>query len=804
MIEAGTTLDGRFLLDRELGRGGMGIVYKARDTVLDRPVAIKVLKNVGDPALARKIRLEAQITARLSHPHVVGLFDIREAEQTSYIVMEIVEGSSFQGKFKELALPARLRIAAETAEALEYAHRQGVIHRDVKPANILLDAEDRAKLSDFGLSIRSEDARAGGTIQGTPLYMSPEQAQGKKTDHRTDLYALGVILYECAAGVPPFAGPIAAVMSQHVGSEPEPLDRRAPGVDPELARLAHALMAKSPDRRPASGKAVADALRGILARSSGNEAQATSSPADPPAQQPAAAVAAPSKGTSAKGTSAAKATGETPPLARKLADLVEAGPLALTPEQRFLAGHYLAYLLGGSRREGIFGSRPLDARNADRARLLLALPSLMLRKGSDEAVAEAAELFEKRVEVRSVLSPAIAIKYLLARRGDARRKQFRELRERLLQASPYAQKHLVDSNGALNPGMPQDLDDLAIFAPKRFEVDDALVARWNRLAEVWRASPDYRRSVLRYATLNAWKDPAHIQLWPEVIDPLLERARWQRRRRTKIEAVWENIGGKILHIPDAAAGLQFDREYARAIPKDIVEDLDPDQEVFEEDIEEELEPADIPPSSSSSSSSEAARVPIDEADEYDAPAAQPRLAVSRKALDQIIGDTAEPGPDGLIPLERPEPYRFTLGELRGLYNDAAQRNAGGPAGQKHLRIGPYRIDVVPSYRGRSAGEVAIVGPGCRIDLNTPSIKLSKESSQRAVLAAWLYRDQSLAITHLDYKSSQQYAFYYAPTRSRAMFHDPGELNHALYERRMEVPERVREVLSKRYRPSGAE
>lgn len=792
MIEAGTTLDGRFLLDRELGRGGMGIVYKARDTLLDRPVAIKVLKNVADPALARKVRLEAQITARLHHPHVVGLFDIREAKEASYIVMEIVEGRSFHGKFKELSLTERLRIAAETAEALEYAHRQGVIHRDVKPANILLDAEDRAKLSDFGLSIRTEDAAAGRTVQGTPLYMSPEQAQGKKTDHRTDLYALGVILYECAAGAPPFAGPIAAVMSQHVGADPEPLGGRVPGVDPELARLAHALLAKSPDRRPASGKAVADTLREIIARSSAGAAQVA-------APAPAAGAATP-----ARASSATKATGETPPLARKLADLVEAGPLALTPEQRFLAGHYLAYLLGGSRHAGIFGSRPLDARNADRARLLLALPSMLLRKGSDEAVAEAAELFEKRIEVRPVLSPAIAIKYLLARRGDARRKQFRELRERLLQASPYAQKHLVDANGALNPGMPQDLDDLRIFAPKRFEVDDSLVARWNRLADAWRSSPDYRRSVLRYATLNAWKDPAHAQFWPEVIDPLLERARWQRGRRTKFEAIWEHIGGKILHIPDAAAGPRFDREYARAIPKEIAEDLEPDREAFEEDIEDELEPPGPLPDPSTSLA-EPARIPIDDADDYDAPAhPQSRLAVSRKALDQIIGDTAEPAADGLTPLERPEPYRFTLGELRGQYNEAAQRSAGGPSGQKHLRIGPYRIDVVPSYRGRSAGEVAIVGPGCRIDLNTPSIKLSKESSQRAVLAAWLYRDHSLAITHLDYKSSQQYAFYYAPTRSRAMFHDLGELNHALYERKMEVPERVREVLSKRYRPSGSE
>ena len=176
----GTTLNQRFTLDKELGRGGMGAVYRATDTILQRTVAIKVLRERTDDQVGRKLRLEAQILARLVHDNVVRLYDFGEADGTYYFVMEEVDGPSFVRRWKQVTLPERLRIIAQTADALDYAHHQGVIHRDIKPANVLLTSLDQAKLSDFGLSLIADETQVSGTIKGTPHYMSPEQAKGRQ------------------------------------------------------------------------------------------------------------------------------------------------------------------------------------------------------------------------------------------------------------------------------------------------------------------------------------------------------------------------------------------------------------------------------------------------------------------------------------------------------------------------------------------------------------------------------------------------------------------------------------------------
>ncbi len=262
----GTTLNQRFTLDKELGRGGMGAVYRATDLVLGRPVAIKVLKDRGGEEVGRKIRLEAQILARLVHEHIVRIYDFGEADGLYYFVMEEVDGSSFFRKSRSLDLPGRLRVLAQVADALDYAHHQGVIHRDVKPANVLLTRSDSARLSDFGLSVLMEaNTDDPGVIRGTPSYMSPEQAQGRRLDHRTDLYSLGVMLYECAVGSPPFAGPSFAVIASHAGATPDPPRSRNPEVSPDLEALILRLLAKSPDARPSSGAAVAEMIRDLLA-----------------------------------------------------------------------------------------------------------------------------------------------------------------------------------------------------------------------------------------------------------------------------------------------------------------------------------------------------------------------------------------------------------------------------------------------------------------------------------------------------------------------------------------------------------
>ena len=176
-------------------------------------------------------------------------------------------GRAMQRRGKHLPLVERLRIGAQVADALDYAHQQGVIHRDVKPANVLLTAADQAKLSDFGLSLIAEHGDASGTVRGTPHYMSPEQARGKRIDHRSDLYSLGIMLYESVVGATPFLGPPLAIMAQHIHEAPRAAPRaRNPEISPTLEALILRLLAKDPADRFASGKLVAQALREEIAR----------------------------------------------------------------------------------------------------------------------------------------------------------------------------------------------------------------------------------------------------------------------------------------------------------------------------------------------------------------------------------------------------------------------------------------------------------------------------------------------------------------------------------------------------------
>ena len=169
MIEIGTTLNQRFLLEKELGRGGMGAVYSATDQVLQRKVAIKVLKEQSGEEVGKRLRLEAQIAARLLHDNVVRIYDFGQAEAAYFLVMEEVDGTSYSKRWRHLPLTERLRILAQVAEALDYAHHQGVVHRDIKPANVLVTASDVPKLSDFGLSMIG---RAGGPIGSRPGHAS--------------------------------------------------------------------------------------------------------------------------------------------------------------------------------------------------------------------------------------------------------------------------------------------------------------------------------------------------------------------------------------------------------------------------------------------------------------------------------------------------------------------------------------------------------------------------------------------------------------------------------------------------------
>jgi serine/threonine-protein kinase len=224
-------LGDRYTLERELGRGGMATVYLAQDRKHDRQVAIKVLRPELSVTLgSERFLREIQIEARLNHPHILPLHDSGQANGFLYYVMPYVEGESLRDRLKRegpLPVDESLQISKEVASALDYAHDAGLVHRDIKPENILLSA-GKAVVADFGIARAVDEAggeqlTATGMSVGTPAYMSPEQAAGEKEiDARTDLYALGCVLYEMLTGEPPFAGPSPqAVMARKV-SEPAP------------------------------------------------------------------------------------------------------------------------------------------------------------------------------------------------------------------------------------------------------------------------------------------------------------------------------------------------------------------------------------------------------------------------------------------------------------------------------------------------------------------------------------------------------------------------------------------------------
>ena len=586
----GTTLNQRFTLEKELGRGGMGAVYRASDQVLHRTVAIKVLKEQTGEEVGRRIRLEAQILARLVHDNVVRLYDFGESDGIYYLVMEEVVGSSYQKRWKHLPLIERLRICAQVADALAYAHQQGVIHRDVKPANVLLTGSDQAKLSDFGLSKIAEHGDESGTVKGTPHFMSPEQARGKRLDPRSDLYSLGIMLYESVVGETPFQGPPLAIMAQHVRGVPEPPRARNPAITPSLEALILRMLAKEPSDRPASGLVVAAALREEIVRfpmvvgqdlfpgqTQSSEVEVGPMVIDAPSQvsadTPTMAAQAPvlAAGNSVSATTLSpEVLRATPELVREMLEAVLAEPITLSPDERYLCGHYLAYLLGGARRRGPLLRRKLDPKNADRARLLLGLTAVLVGNPAESdpgaAIARAVELLEMRHEVRPLLNPMVVMKYLACRDTPAKRKRLRQVRKQIQQASPYAQRQMTDGNGALNPGLiPQSLEDLRQIAPDRTEMDDQLVARWNRVSDVWRDDPEFCEAVLRYATQSAASHPASAELWPEVVYPLIAWARRHRQNRPRAEVIKDALFQSVLHAPNP--GLRFDRAYPIALPR---------------------------------------------------------------------------------------------------------------------------------------------------------------------------------------------------------------------------------------------
>ncbi len=250
--------DGRYVLETELGRGAMGVVYRARDVRLDRPVALKQLfsQGAGDEEMIRRFHQEARVLARLSHPNIVQVYDFIEGSQGAWIAMELVEGQDLEWALSEGAFSMAdvVRRGSELADALGYAHAKGVVHRDFKPANVLIDNDDRCKISDFGIAKLSESSvhTRAGTVLGSPAYMSPEQASGSSVDPRTDIYALGVSLFHMITGRLPFRGDTQSVLAQVLTQDPPAPRDLNKSCSKALEALILNMMAKSPGERPQS------------------------------------------------------------------------------------------------------------------------------------------------------------------------------------------------------------------------------------------------------------------------------------------------------------------------------------------------------------------------------------------------------------------------------------------------------------------------------------------------------------------------------------------------------------------------
>lgn len=264
---------GRYKVIREIGKGAMGVVYLAHDPNLDLQVALKVLRQdrVVAESFTRRFLAEARALGRLNHPNIVRVFNVDEDDGKIYIAMEFIEGTSFDETIRRKRFTPEevATFGIEVASALDDAHRKGIVHRDIKPSNILIGPDGNLKITDFGIA-RIEDTASheqtqAGEILGTPAYMSPEQVLSRPVDGRSDLFSLGILLYELAAGARPFTGgSLAAIFKAITQDEPAPITDSNPSFPGDLSRVIMKCLRKEPDERFETAKALAAALKGCI------------------------------------------------------------------------------------------------------------------------------------------------------------------------------------------------------------------------------------------------------------------------------------------------------------------------------------------------------------------------------------------------------------------------------------------------------------------------------------------------------------------------------------------------------------
>ena len=270
-----TEIAQRYQVIKRLGAGAFGTVYKAKDKILGRMVAIKTIRLEGLAAsggagleeLMDRFKREAMVSAQLKHPNIVTIYDIGDSEGMSYIAMEFIDGVGLDRVIAgagRLPVDRAASLAAQVADALDFAHKHNVVHRDIKPANIMVEAGDRVKVTDFGIAKVTDSAEhltATGSLLGTPSYMSPEQARGSAVDGRSDLFAVGAILYEMVAGKKAFRGDsITGLIFKIITEEPLPLKEQDPAIPDELVRIVARALMKDPAGRYQAGREMADDL----------------------------------------------------------------------------------------------------------------------------------------------------------------------------------------------------------------------------------------------------------------------------------------------------------------------------------------------------------------------------------------------------------------------------------------------------------------------------------------------------------------------------------------------------------------
>jgi CheY-like chemotaxis protein len=272
-FEAGQLFADRYEIIEELGRGGMGVVYRARDRELAEEVAVKVMRAEllkTDPGLIERLKNEIRLARRITHPNVVRSHDFGEYEGTYFLTMEYVEGITVESLLEtqgRLTVASTLAIGTQLVEALVVAHEQQIIHRDIKPANLLVDDEGVLKVTDFGLARPIENYSGftqHGSVVGTPHYMAPEQIFGNAVDERSDLFAVGVVLYECLTGLPPYdANTPTEIVARMVEGPPTPVDVLVSDVTPAVAALVAQLLRYEPRERVQSARELLERLREV-------------------------------------------------------------------------------------------------------------------------------------------------------------------------------------------------------------------------------------------------------------------------------------------------------------------------------------------------------------------------------------------------------------------------------------------------------------------------------------------------------------------------------------------------------------